>query len=243
MIAMRPARPAPRGPLPERRALTRLGLALLPASLLGSIAALGSGCTLLPEARPITLLDLGPLPPAVQPVGPPMDQPAVQPTGVRPPLVLEPIEVVPSLASTAILWRPGNAPVEIHRYRDSRWAAPPAALVDARLRARLTEHWTLLATAPSSATRLQLRIETFEHRVPGDGPGTAVMRLQASLRSTAAGLQQRSFEASEAVRGPGARGAAAALSTITDALALNLHQWLAQSLEATLARQNPAPAR
>jgi cholesterol transport system auxiliary component len=109
-------------------------------------------------------------------------------------------------------------------YRDSRWAAPPAALLHERLRQRL-------ARTPGAAGAVTLRIELEEFSQIFDSPASsrAVVRLRAELVEGGSGrvLRQQTFAEEVPAASADAPGGARALTQATDAVLARLIHWTA----------------
>jgi len=179
--------------------------------------------------RPVTF-DLGPG--AVSPV----PAPAVR----WPTVVLADIEAGAGLQTHGVLYRFGYADRQQPQpYALARWSAPPAQLVQQRLRERLSAQRTVLSVAQATALRpttgapllvLRLDLEEFSQyfRSPQESSGSLRLRATATL-ATPQGemlLAQRSFSLQRVAPQPDAAGGVQALAAATDAVIDELLQWL-----------------
>lgn len=153
------------------------------------------------------------------------------------PLPLAAIEVQTAswLAGTAMHFRLAYAePLRRQSYGESRWAAPPAELLEVFLKRRL-------ALAPSGSSgagcRLELVLDELEQRFDGPQQSRLVLEARAVLTPLRGSeiLSRRVFLiAQQAATADAGAGAAAARQSV-QALAADLGNWLGQ-----LAREKPA---
>jgi cholesterol transport system auxiliary component len=141
-------------------------------------------------------------------------------------------------------------PQQLQPYAQARWSMPPAQLLRQRLRARLGEHHLLLnagdrlaesvkttATPPRppipSQPVLSLRLELEEFSQLFDSPqqSTGLLVLRATLtQASPTGEQliaQRSFTLQRPAPTPDAAGGVQALSEASEAVALEVGDWVA----------------
>lgn len=150
-----------------------------------------------------------PPPPAVYDFGPKPAEAAVV-AGV----VIVDVGAPPWLAGPGMAYRLDYR--DAHRrehYRDSRWAAAPAELLEARLRQR------------AGGGAVQLRVELEECIQVFASPAQSRVLLRA--RAITGDGRQRSFELSEAATSPDAAGGVKAASRAADALVAQMLAWAA----------------
>lgn len=158
-----------------------------------------------------------PAPPALFDLGPASAAPAANIE-----LNLQDVAAPTWLAGTGIAYRLAYADAfrrEI--YRDSRWAAPPAALLAERLRQRAAAGRTAAAVKP---VVLRLELEEFSQTFSSPAQATVTVRLRA-WRGDA---QMRVFEVTRPAASADAVGAVQGLSGASDALIDQLLAWAAQ---------------
>jgi cholesterol transport system auxiliary component len=182
-----------------------------------------AACSLAPSVPAPTVYDLGP-PPAGA-TAPARALPALSSVQVQTPLWLD----TPGIAYR-LEWRDAR---EVASYRDSRWAAPPAALLAERVRQRLARSamasGAAQASAPGTARALRLEVEEFAHLFAAPERSRGLLRWRASLLDPTTGrvIAQRVFEQSaDAARGDAA-GGTRALTQAADAAIDALLEWLA----------------
>ena len=176
------------------------------------LALMLCGCTLLPpQPAPPVVYDFGPASPAAAPAG--------QPAALQ-------VQAPPWLDGPALVYRTEytNA-ARLASYRDSRWAAAPAALLGEQLRQRLAR-----SGAPRPQLLLRVDIEEFCQVFSAPTLSRGVLRLRATLVDTATGrvLRQQAFASEVEAATPDAAGGARALAQASDALATQLLDWSAQ---------------
>lgn len=186
---------------------------LAAALALAGLAAL-AGCAGGPAARNIAGYDFGPV--------------ATSGPGIA---GIERIEVrAPSwLGTTAMQYRlAADEPARRRNFAESRWVAPPAELIEAALKQRLS------GEAASPGCRLTLEIDEFVQSFDAAGDSRAQLALRASLSRKAdnAVLARHAFSLEQGA-GRDARGGVAAHGVMQERLAGELGQWL----QAKAARQ------
>ncbi|MDB5847587.1 MAG: hypothetical protein JWP29_1339 [Rhodoferax sp.] len=204
-------------------------------STLVALAVLAlAGCSALPE-KPVraTQYDFGP----GATVSTPVDAAAM-----LPPLALADVESAGVLeGGTAVLYRLAYADAQqLRPYAAARWSMPPAQLVRQRLRDRLSAHRAVLNAGESASLIrtegnlplvLRLELEEFTHLFQSPTASTGLVRLRATLvNDTPAGeklLAQRQFIVQRDAPTADAPGGARALAAATDAVAVEIDQWLA----------------
>lgn len=176
--------------------------------LLVSTLLLTACNTLLPPPRPAPLLhDLGPM----------TDEPVALPwqLGIQ-------VAAPPWLDDGAVHYRlVGDT--QLAAYRDHRWAAPPSALLNGRLRARMA------APQPDAPARwLAVEIRVFEQRFAATGDASAHIEARALLRARRGGplLASRDFALHQPAPSADVHGGVAALAAAADALAVAVLDWL-----------------
>jgi cholesterol transport system auxiliary component len=179
-------------------------------------AALGAtlmGCSVLPPAMPApAVFDFG--------LGPALAAPAGAPAAVQ-------VSAPPWLDGTAMVYRLAHGDgARLASYRDSRWAAPPAALVQERLKQRL-------ARASGTAAALMLRVEMEEFCQIFDAPASsrAVVRVRAAVLEAGSGrvLRQQAFAEEVVAATADAPGGARALVQAADATVARVMDWAASA--------------
>lgn len=195
-------------------------------------AALLAGCANFAPDKPVrpTLYDFGP--------GDLAEAPA--PSGQ--PLLLGEVEVAGSLDSTAMLYRLGYAdPHQLRPYAYARWSAPPAQLLQQRLRQVLGRSWPVMDAAAAAALArrgsgaprvLRLELEEFSHWFQTETASQGVVRLRATLLEQGGGgeklLAQRSFSVQRPAPTADAAGGVRALAAAADGVAEALAAWVQQ---------------
>jgi cholesterol transport system auxiliary component len=157
-----------------------------------------------------------PAPPALFDLGPASTAPALSVE-----LNLQDVAAPTWLAGTGIAYRLTYADAfrrEI--YRDSRWAAPPAALLAERLRQRAAAG----RTAAAKAVAMRLELEEFSQSFTSPAQSSVTVRLRA-WRGDA---QMRVFEVTRPAASADAAGAVRGLSAAADAVIDELLAWAAQ---------------
>lgn len=115
-------------------------------------------------------------------------------------------------------------PLQLQAYRDSRWLAPPCALLVQRLRS------TLANDSPAGAGGLALELDAFEQDFTAADASTVLIRVHATW-STPGGqatARSRMFEIRHAAAQADAAGGAAALAAASRELQAALHAWTTQ---------------
>jgi len=172
-----------------------------------------SGCSLLPPqpASP-QVYDFGPATAGAAPAGAPA---ALQ------------VQAPAWLDGAALLYRLeyGDA-ARLASYRDSRWAAAPAALLHEHLRQRLAR-----AGGPPRALLLRVDVEEFCQVFSAPTRSRAVVRLRATVTDAASGrvLRQQGFAQEVETATPDAAGGAHALARAAADLATQVLDWAAQA--------------
>lgn len=116
-------------------------------------------------------------------------------------------------------------PLRRQSYTESRWAAPPAELLDSFLKRRILFGQS---DAKGSGCRLQLVIDEFEQRFDDPQHSELVLEARALLRPLRGAdiLSRRAFQIRKPAAVPAARGGAAAARDAVHALADDLGAWL-----------------
>ena len=140
---------------------------------------------------------------------------------------IERIEVrAPSwLGTTAMQYRlAADEPARRRNFAESRWVAPPAELIEAALKQRLS------GEAASPGCRLTLEIDEFVQSFDAAGDSRAQLALRASLSRKADNvvLARQAFSLEEGA-GRDARGGVVAQGVVQRRLAESLNQWLQAS--------------
>jgi cholesterol transport system auxiliary component len=176
-----------------------------------ALAAASSGCSLLPPAPPAPLVyDFGLAPAQPAPAGVPANVQVAAPGW---------------LDGTAMLYRLDYTDgARLASYRDSRWAAPPAALLHERLKQRLAR-----AADTSGTATLRVEVEAFCQVFDAPADSRAVVHLRAALLEPGTGrvLRQQAFTEETAATTADARGGARALVPASDVAIARVLAWAA----------------
>lgn len=185
----------------KRLALLALALAL-------------SACSLAPTAPTRAVYDLGPAAAAATAGGP---------LAWR----LADVTAPPWLGGDGIAYRLGFQQAQrLQHYRDSVWAAPPAALLTQRLREQLA---ATPGCAGKPASLLAVHLDEFEQQFSSATNSQAVLRVQATLwPAVGSAALQRHWRIAQAAA-PDAPGAVRGLAQAVDAWLPQLGGWLATS--------------
>ena len=196
-----------------RRALFACGCALLLAA-----------CSLGPASSPpIAVYDFG------------IDPPKRAAARVNSSLALDEVSAPSALQSAAILYRLAyRDSAQVQPYSRARWSAPPAALINQRLRHALGESSERGVSAVFDGVRttfvLRVELDSFMQVVESPEAARGIVRLRASLIDTNERTlrAQRVFEAEQPSPSVDAAGAVRALSAATDAVIRQLIEWAAR---------------
>ena len=125
-------------------------------------------------------------------------------------------------------------PLRRQSYVESRWAAPPAALLETYLKRRIVFGQPDFSGA---GCRLQLTVDEFEQRFDDPQNSVAVIEARALLAPLHGGemLSKKSFLTRKPAPTADTRGGATAMRDAVQALADDLGNWLGE-----LARDKPA---
>ena len=174
-----------------------------------------SACSLAPTVPPKAIYDLGPAPAATAPGGA---------LAWR----IADVTAAPALGGEGIAYRLAFQQAQrLEHYRDSLWAAPPAALLTQRLRERL-------AGAPACAGRpaalLTVNLDEFEQVFSSPAISQVVLRVHATLWPASSGSpQQQHWRIERPASSPDAPGAVRGLAQAVDDWLPQLEGWLAAS--------------
>jgi cholesterol transport system auxiliary component len=196
------------------------------SSLLIAIALALFGCSIGPEKReqPATY-DLGPL----------RTVPASNP-GIRATLMVPVIATSPWLDSPNMYYRlnyrDSGRP---EAYTQSRWTAPPAALLTERVRARLAAMSRGVISPQDSARAdyvLRVELEDFTQTFDAQESSKVAVRLRATMvePNTRALHAQRTINVERAAN-PNAQGAAKSLAEASDAAVDELVAWVEKNVK------------
>ena len=180
--------------------------------LLSATAALAAGCSLAPTQPAVAVFDFGPPPAAAAPG--------------RVALRVLNVSAAPWLDSADIGYRLDyRDPHRREVYRDSRWAAPPAALLGARLQLRAAGGSSGSDTAATLAVHLDECSQVFS----APAQSRVVLRLRARLIPAGAsdGSLERVFTVERDAASADAAGAVRALSQAADEAVDRLLAWAA----------------
>lgn len=185
-----------------------------------------AGCAIAPQVKaPAAAYDFG------------LARPAAKDNPAR----IRAVLLVPDMAAPSWLDTPGilyrlayHDPARPQAYANSRWIAPPAALLTLRLRSRIANAGGIVTAADGARAHYLLRTELEEFSQVFDSmeKSRAVVRLRASLLSQSgqALFAQRSFAAERAAPTPDAQGAVRSLTGTSDEIIDALLDWLAAKL-------------
>lgn len=169
------------------------------------VAGLLAACSILPTPPPS---------PALHDFGPP----ASVPTAAVP--VEAGVSAPAWLDDTAIYYRLMYAdPTQLRAYADNRWLAPPAQLLQARLRGAFANG--------SAHCRLEVRLLDFEQVFDSAQSAHISLRAQASLRDLSNGttVSEQMFTVTQSTS-PDVQGAVSGDAQAANALLARLEQWV-----------------
>ena len=188
-------------------------------ALVALAAAVAGGCSLAPQRQQSESYDLGP-PRVHAGAGP----------SVAATLLLPDVSAPSWLDGNGIVYRlsyDNNARPQA--YANSRWVAPPAALLTQRLRSRLAAAGGIVTSADGARADYALRVELedFSQAFSDANASRVVLRARASLVRLADRtlVAQRVFSVDGPAPTPDARGAVAALGEASDRVIENLVEW------------------
>lgn len=183
---------------------------------LTAVTLLLGACSLSPTAPPRAVYDLGPAP-------------ATATSGGAIAWRIADVSAPPWLGGEGIAYRLAFQQAQRREYyRDSFWAAPPAALLTQRLRERL-------APPPACTGRptalLTVGLDEFEQVFTGPTNSQVVLRLHATLwpAGAAGPALQQHWRLERQAATPDASGAVQALALAVDEWLPQLDGWLAAS--------------
>ena len=179
------------------------------STLTALTALMASACSLTPTVRPVAVFDLGPAPTG----------PATQRA-----LRVLPVGAPSWLDGPGIAYRLAHADAQRREvYRDSRWAATPAALLTQRLQQRVAGGGT------GAPALLVVQLDEFAQVFSAPERSRGVVRLRARLFEPGAadGGPERVFSAERAADSADARGGVRALSQAADEAIELLLAWAA----------------
>lgn len=187
------------------------------AALVVSIAGCASGS----KAPANTQFDFGPL-------GPPVAQVAQAPLAA---IVVMDATGSPAFENERMVYRLNYAdPLQARTYAQARWAANPLLLVTQRLKSRLAQAGIKVLSATDSSMNvpvLRLEVDDFSHTFASTTQSEGVVVLRASVFSSHALLDQKTFSRATPAPTADAPGGVRALAASTDAAAADLTAWLA----------------
>jgi cholesterol transport system auxiliary component len=145
----------------------------------------------------------------------------------RPVLVVGEVQAPHQLDSTYIFYRlEFSNPQERKPYSQSRWAMPPAQLVQLRMKNRLSQVFSIVSASDAiNAPLLRVELETFDQEFVSKSTSQGVIRLRASLIRNRQLLAQKSFASERPAPTADAPGGVAALTQATDAMLDELVVW------------------
>ncbi|HVB47952.1 MAG TPA: ABC-type transport auxiliary lipoprotein family protein [Burkholderiales bacterium] len=178
------------------------------------------GCSIGPAPRPLaSAYDFGP-PPAATAAAP----------ALREPIRVDDVAALPWLDTSAMLYRLAYRDAAQPRaYADSRWVAPPAALLSGRLRARLAaaDPAGVLGPGDPAHAPLTLRVELQELSQVFETPeqSVALLELRATLLRDHRLSAQGTFVVRVPAATPDAAGGAAAVAVASDRAIAEIIGW------------------
>jgi len=192
----------------------RMGRRVRPIAI-GLLATLLLGSCALNRPAPVpAVYDLGPAPPRVAAVAG-----STGATGLN--LAALEVTAPPWLAGPGLVYRLAyRDPLRRELYRDSRWAAAPAALLAERLRQRAAAG-TGTGTGTGRAVALRLELEAFEQVFVAPERSEVRVRLRAWTGEGKAGV----FDLQRPAATPDAAGAVKALGEASEELIGQLLAW------------------
>ena len=112
-------------------------------------------------------------------------------------------------------------------YRDSRWAAPPAAMLSLRVRQRLAAVPPADGPANPEPRTLQISLDEFTQIFTSDSDSKAIVQIRARLGEPGAArlAVERPFSAERPAPSADAQGGVRALALATDALVEQIVAW------------------
>lgn len=156
-------------------------------------------------------------------------------SGSRIPIAAVDVKAASWLSETAMHFRLAYAePLRRQSYVESRWAAPPAELLETFLKRRIVFGQPDFT---GSGCRLQLVVDEFEQRFDDPQKSYAVLEVRGLLMSMHGGgmLSRKAFLIRKPAPTADARGGVAAARDAAQALADDLGNWLGE-----LSRDRPA---
>ncbi len=180
-------------------------------------ALLLSACSIAPKAPVKTVYDLGPPPPATQ-------------AGGALAWRIAEVTAPPWLGSDGIAYRLAFQQAQrLEHYRDSFWAAPPAALLTQRLREQLAAAAAPAACAGRPAALLAVHLDEFEQVFASASSSQVVLRVHATVwpAGTTGGAQLQHWRLERPATTADAPGAVRALARTVDEWLPQLSAWLA----------------
>jgi cholesterol transport system auxiliary component len=184
------------------------------ALLMAGAAALSACAVGGNKAAPPALFDLGPLPSSA--------------AAAWPDLQVSDMSAPPWLASAGMAYRlVYQNEFQAQFYRDSRWAAPPAALLTERLRQKLA-----LGARSAASKPVALRLELVEFEQRFNAPTQSEVRVSLRARLGEGGGAMQTFELVKPSRSPDAAGAVRAFSEASDELLNQVLAWAALNAKA-----------
>ena len=199
------------------------------AAAIGLVLAMLGGCSIGPTPRPS---------PSLHDFGIEAGAPASS-VRLRSALAVPDPSAPGWLDTTSMIYRFANVEGGRPRqYADSRWTAPPVELLGARLRSRLAPLLVpgLASSRDGVAPDHVLRIELEEFTQVFDDASTSrgVLRARVTLIEGArrVTIAQRTFALERPAPSADAAGGAAALAAASDALVVELIDWLVATLPA-----------
>ncbi len=155
-----------------------------------------------------------------------------------PTLVLADVESTAALDSTAVMYRLDYSDAQqLRPYAQARWSMAPAQLVRQRLREHLGQRRAVLQAAQGLGAvkptmTLLLELDEFSHWFETPERSSGLVRMRATIAQPEAGVErlvaQRSFVVQRPASTADAAGGVRALTVATDALILEMEQWLQQ---------------
>jgi len=203
----------------------KVKLASAAGALVFTVAA---GCSLGPQRQPIDTYDLGP--PRTH---------AATAASVAATLLLPDVSAPSWLDGNGIVYRLSYVnSARPQAYSNSRWLAPPAALLTQRVRSRFASGPGGIVTSADGARAeyaLRIELEDFSQLFTAENASHVALRARASLvrLSDRSLVAQRMFSVDQAAPTADARGAVLALGEASDEVIERLVEWARGQLKAS----------
>ena len=175
--------------------------------------------------------------PAVRPATYDLGNPAAIPAATeqkRPVLVVAEVQAPHQLDSSYMFYRLAYANSQEQKpYAQSRWAMPPAQLIQLRMKNRLSAVFAIVSAGDAvQAPVLKVDLEAFDQTFASKDSSQGVLRLRASLIRNRQLLAQKSFAVERPAPTADAAGGVQALTQATDVVLGELMDWVRAEMSA-----------